>query len=537
MHEVPQTQSLPNDSLRNRDEILRSGTPESPRHRLPEDADSHHPRQGSQGPNRSPLAAITERVAGLLETIQTQVAALSGQLGRQDIRRHVDPKSDKESSPLGKDSQERHTSHTETLLRDRTARSGSRLVDDQPAPGTCELCDDDGLPPLSPGAYAIYPESSGLATDQATADLSATSREQQSEEQQTRQPASGGKQLSVLEILRIGAKQFADRYRDGGASWQVQGVLAKLTLCRTPALGGHEYRCKACNSTCIVYNSCGDRHCPGCSGGKRRDFSGRAAKLLLDGVDYYQVVFTLPEEISELALANREAIAEVLFSSAWKALKRTITAEQGYDPAALMVLHTWNQKLQSHWHVHALVPGGGPAFSGGGWKQAVAPPLESYSDDRPHLVDAINLRRSFRKFAIARLKRLRKAGKLSYGGSLERLRSDEAWEEMIAEIEDQEWVSYIEPPPSEVSRPEHVVRYLTRYLTGGPISNHRILAADDREVTFLAREGTRVGGEREQVPVTLKTAEFVRRWCLHIQPDQLTKTRTWGGWSNTRLAS
>ena len=91
------------------------------------------------------------------------------------------------------------------------------------------------------------------------------------------------------------------------------------------------------------------------------------------------------------------------------------------------------------------------------------------------------------------------------------------------------------PHPSH--RPQHVVRYLTRYLTGGPISDHRILAADEREVTFLAREGKAVGGESLQVPQTLKTLEFVRRWCLHIQPDQLTKTRYFGGWSNTRQDS
>src|SRR6056297_2439256 len=538
MHEVPQTQSLPNDSLRNRDEILRSGTPESPRHRLPEDADSHHPRQGSQGPNRSPLAAVTERVAGLLETIQPQVAALSGQPGRQDIRRHVDPKSDQESSPLGKDSQERHTSHTETLLRDRTARSGSRLVDDQPAPWTCELCDDDGLPPLSPGAYAIYPESSGLATDQATADLSATSREQQSEEAQTRQPTTGGKQLSVLEILRIGAKQFVDRYRDGGACWQVQGVPAKLTLCRTSALGGHEYRCNACNSTCIVANSCGDRHCPGCSGGKRFDFSERASKLLIDGVDYYQVVFTLPSELSRIALANRQPLANLLFNSAWKGLNRTIRGEQQYEPAAIMVLHTWNQKLEAHWHVHALVPGSGPGTRNNQWKTSTAPPDSDLSDDH-YLVDAINLRTAFRKAAISHLQRLRKRGKLKLDvdPKFGDLRTDEGWDKLIEHLSTLDWVSFIQPPPAGSSGPNDLVRYLTRYLTGGPISDSRIATADEQQVTFLAREGKVQGGEAVQVPVTLSTTEFVRRWCLHIQPSQLTKSRYFGGWSNNQLTA
>ena len=105
----------------------------------------------------------------------------------------------------------------------------------------------------------------------------------------------------------------------------MQSTLAKLSLCRTAALGGRWYRCDDCDRITKIYNSCGDRHCPGCSGGKRRDFSERAAGLLIDGVDYFQVVFTLPEEISALALANRQEIAGVLFSSAWKALKKTIT--------------------------------------------------------------------------------------------------------------------------------------------------------------------------------------------------------------------
>ena len=97
-----------------------------------------------------------------------------------------------------------------------------------------------------------------------------------------------------------------------------------------------------------------------------------------------------------------------------------------------------------------------------------------------------------------------------------------------------DWVSFIQPPPTETSSAAQVVRYLTRYLTGGPISDSRILAADRREVTFLAREGQRTGGERAQVPVTLSRTEFIRLWCLHIQPDQLTKTRYFGGWCNQR---
>jgi hypothetical protein len=246
-------------------------------------------------------------------------------------------------------------------------------------------------------------------------------------------------------------------------------------------------------------------------------------------VTYYQVVFTLPSTISELALANREAIADLLFESAAASLRKTIRSQQEYDPASMMVLHTWNQQLQPHWHVHALVPGGGPSLNGDQWKSAKAPP-EANNSDEYYLVDAISLRESFRKAALSRLKKLYTKGQLKLGGKFEHLKDKSAWNAFCDELAEIDWVSFIQPPPTQSSTAEQVVRYLTRYLTGGPISDSRIIAADNNHVTFLAREGVRMGGERQQVPVTVPTMEFMRRWCQHIQPDQLTKTRYFGGW-------
>ena len=95
-----------------------------------------------------------------------------------------------------------------------------------------------------------------------------------------------------------------------------------------------------------------------------------------------------------------------------------------------------------------------------------------------------------------------------------------------------EWVSYIQPPPTKTTSAEQIVRYLTRYMTGGPISDQRIVATDKDTVTFMAREGKQAGGNPRQVPVTIPRSEFIGRWCDHIQPRQLTKTRYFGGWSN-----
>jgi len=134
---------------------------------------------------------------------------------------------------------------------------------------------------------------------------------------------------------------------------------------------------------------------------------------------------------------------------------------------------------------------------------------------------------------------LRKRGelKLDVAPDLGDLRTEAGWGALIEHFESVDWVRFIQPPPASSSGPRDLVRYLTRYLTGGPISDSRIVSADAHEVTFLAREGKVQGGKSVQAPVTLRTTEFVRRWCLHIQPDQLTKTRSFGGWSNHRLAA
>ncbi len=282
-----------------------------------------------------------------------------------------------------------------------------------------------------------------------------------------------------------------------------------------------------------MHHSCGDRHCPQCSGRKRYDFAERAEKLVLKKVIYYQVVFTLPSELSEMALANREAIADLLFTTAWKSLRKTIGEEQDYDPAAMMVLHTWNQRLEPHWHVHALVPGAGPSLSGDHWKEALSP-ADAINSDGFHLVRAVTLRETFRKLAISTLKRLYKSGKLKLGGKFAHLQDKDAWKSFCDKLQSVQWVSFIQPPPSKRCSAEQVIRYLTRYLTGGPISDQRITAADMKAVTFMAREGTLVGGERTQVPVILSTVEFIRRWSDHIQPDQLTKTRYFGGWTSQK---
>lgn len=311
----------------------------------------------------------------------------------------------------------------------------------------------------------------------------------------------------------------------------MRSTLAKLSLCRTAALGGHRFRCRSCDHETTLHNSCGDRHCPQCAGAKRRDWLESASALLLPGIDYYQVVFTIPDRLSSLTLGNRRVMFALLFHSAWRALKQTIEDEQQFEAAAAMMLHTWNQKLESHVHVHVLVPGGGPSLkTPGTWKTTVPPGQERAN--RFWLVDADALRLAFRTQFLKGLRSLHRRGKLKLEGEWFRLKSVAAFETWLEPLENVSWVTYIQAPPSKNSSPEHVLKYLARYMTGGPISDRRLTDHKDNHVTFTARTGTQTGGSDETEPVTLRGSEFVRRWSLHILPKGFTKTRRFGGWSN-----
>ncbi len=254
--------------------------------------------------------------------------------------------------------------------------------------------------------------------------------------------------------------------------------------------------------------------------------------LLLEGVPYFQVVFTIPSELSSLALGNRRAIYDLLCRSAWHSLRSTIADEHGFEAASIIVLHTWNQKLDAHAHVHAVVPGGGPSLAGSPrWIDSKR--QHERPGSQPYLVDADVLRVRFRTQFLNGLRRLHAAGKLSLNGpEWNHLRSASAFETFLAPLETISWVTYIQPPPTTDCQPDHVVKYLARYLTGGPISDRRLVSSTKTHVTFLAREGTTKGGDSQQVPVRLPVVEFVRRWSLHILPKGYTKTRRYGGFSN-----
>ena len=337
----------------------------------------------------------------------------------------------------------------------------------------------------------------------------------------------------MIELLR----QFAPGYLLGSDNIadQVQSVLSKLLLCRTKTLGGHTYVCPPCGSTCQVYNSCGDRHCPQCAGARRADWLDKTRELVLPGVTYFQVVFTLPDRLSRLILANRRAMYRLLFRSAWQALRHEML-KQGIDPAASLVLHTWNQELWHHPHIHALVPGAGPSANPDNdpcWVVAKDPNWPTRRE--PFLVDIKELGRTFRDRFVRGLGTLLRKDRLRLHNEWGQLQDPRVRRDWLKALRKFDWNVFIAGPPKGQSDPEQVLKYLARYLTGGPISDRRIVRQDRDQITFLARSKDKSQGH-PQVERTISGSEFVRRWSLHILPKGLTRSRRYGGYHGSKCA-
>ena len=136
----------------------------------------------------------------------------------------------------------------------------------------------------------------------------------------------------------------------------------------------------------------------------------------------------------------------------------------------------------------------------------------------------------FRDKFLAGLRRLHRDGKLKLTDKWSYLKDSDAFRDWLQPMSDCDWVVFIEPPPTADANPEHVLKYLARYLTGGPISDRRLIDHQDGKVTFWARGHDKKSGHQRE-PCTLRGAEFTRRWALHILPKGFVKSRCFGGFS------
>src|ERR1700687_1940805 len=324
--------------------------------------------------------------------------------------------------------------------------------------------------------------------------------------------------LEVADIVRASGNSFSERHCSHLAL-QHRKVMDAIVRCRTAALGGHRDQCMRCGHQAISYNSCRNRHCPRCQGNARsRWLAARRAELL--PVSYFHIIFTLPHELSALALQNKRLLYDLLFRASAATLLELAGDPKhlGADIGFLGVLHTWGQNLHHHPHIHYVVPAGGLAPDGSRWIPC----------SRRFFLPVAALSRVFRGKFAAGLKQLFLQHKLQFHGSLQSLAEPGRFRQFLRQLFHQDWVVYAKPP---FGGAEHVLNYLARYTHRVAISNHRLVAFENDRVSFRWRDYAH-GGKKKVMNVSAD--EFLRRFLLHVLPKGLVRIRHFGFFANRR---
>jgi hypothetical protein len=315
-----------------------------------------------------------------------------------------------------------------------------------------------------------------------------------------------------LEVARI-FRGHGEGYRQTHhLSPEQQKAMRDIESCRTARLGGHVDFCThGCGYMSISYNSCRNRHCPKCQ-------SLKQAKWLEDRTDrllptrYFHLVVTLPHETIPLVLSNRKLLFNLLFEAASRALLefalsyQRLRAQIGFTA----VLHTWDQELNFHPHLHIVATGGGLSQDGIKWVSAANSfllPVRALSVIiRAKFVEALE-----GAFRTARLK-----------GNVPCLGGSAQFERFTRKLRRKKWVVYSK---ELLNNSKKAYDYLSRYTHRVAISNHRLTRIEAAKVTFRARDNHNPGRHRL---ITLAAQDFISRFLLHILPARFVKIRHFG---------
>jgi hypothetical protein len=324
--------------------------------------------------------------------------------------------------------------------------------------------------------------------------------------------------LEVADLIRTAGTAFLERNRQW-LSWKHVKVLLAIARCRTAALGGHLDECTRCGHRAISYNSCRNRHCPKCqTSARERWIVARRREVL--STRYVHVVFTLPRELGPLALQNKKVVYDLLFRASAETLLEVARDSKhlGAEIGFFSVLHTWNQKLQLHPHIHCVIPAGGLSPDRTRWI-------------KPHYAFFLPIKvlsRVFRGKFVAALRRAFREGQLRFHGNLALLAQPKIFAASLRPLFRKDWVVYSKPP---FGGPEYVLQYLGRYTHRVVISNHRLVSFANGQVTFRWRDSAH---NNEQKLMTLSLDEFLRRFLLHVLPKGFVRIRNFGFLANRR---
>jgi predicted Zn-ribbon and HTH transcriptional regulator len=305
--------------------------------------------------------------------------------------------------------------------------------------------------------------------------------------------------------------ELADIFRQYGESYRKTHclpashlkVMRAVEVCRTAEMGGHLKQCDTCGFEHPTYNSCRNRHCPKCQSLAKAKWLEKQTSELLP-VGYFHLVFTLPHELNRLILAHKKIVLALLFKAVSKTLLEFGRTRLKGTVGIIAVLHTWDQTLKDHFHLHCLIPAGALSVDHSRWIGA-----------RPNFLFPVKaLSRVFRGKFLDLLQQACDKGKIPAANN------------EIKASRRKNWVVYAKKP---FGSPQTVLDYLGRYTHRVALSNNRILALDNGQVTFSYRD-RRDKDRLKSMP--LDAEEFIRRFLLHILPDGFMRIRHFGFLAN-----
>jgi Putative transposase/Transposase zinc-binding domain len=304
----------------------------------------------------------------------------------------------------------------------------------------------------------------------------------------------------LADIFRHYGQRFEQTHRVSAVEHK---VIRAVSICRTQELGGHMDRCDACGFERPAYNSCRNRHCPKCQClAKARWLEKQTAELL--PVEYFHLVFTLPHELNRLILAHKKIVLSLLFNAVSETLLEFGKSRLGGTLGIIAVLHTWDQTLKDHFHLHCLVPAGALSLDHSRWINA-----------RGNFLFPVKaLSRVFRGKFLDRLQQCGATGKIPPANG------------EIKASRQKNWIVYAKKP---FGSPQTVLDYLGRYTHRVALSNDRILNVDHDQVTLSYRD--RKDRDRKKT-IMLDAHEFIRRFLLHVLPDGFMRIRHFGFLAN-----
>lgn len=310
-------------------------------------------------------------------------------------------------------------------------------------------------------------------------------------------------------------------YGDFCASGHFQSVAQQkashaILNCKSAKLGCNVSRCSDCGHMEIHNNSCRNRNCPNCQAVLKEIWVDKRRAEVIDS-PYFHVVFTLPHELNPLIYCNQKLLYSLFHSCCAQTLLE-LSADRKYlgaTPGIIQVLHTWNQELDYHVHMHCIVSGGG-----------LTKCQQLRKSSGSFFIPVMVLRDKFKGKFMAHLTSLYQSGSLVFSSACEALKDSSVWKKWKNRLYEKDWCPYIKETFNGFG---NAIEYLGRYTHRIAISNSRILAVAPDTVTFSAR-GRKPGDPRRCI--TLQNTEFIRRYLMHVLPSGFQKIRYYGFLNN-----